>query len=345
MQNIVQLNVQKVKRCICFFFCIAYVTMLSSKVQYFLGNHLLVLCSSKVNLFFLQVQNRFLRTRNNFLPAPVKNVCSVRKHLTLSNCSQLRKYHAACMIKDLNNQDFPPTQNRMAEKLDREEKLKEAEDKRQSANVHCIAWKNKACIFQRVEGDTKTLHDNIKKYDWVKCADCLCWGHFECFGVQRELESMRMRASKLFSCGCTKASDPSLAQHISGDPVDSILTDDQIRTLDYGLKAGRIMSNRLFLQQHPGYDPSLQSLYLTHLSIFKDQKTDDLSNRLLTVLSVNPTDVKEVRYTLEVLLPEVISQWLRVQFGMNRYEAECVLLKKTVIPLPPEKKGQCQDKH
>ena len=81
MQNIVQLNVQKVKRCICFFLCIAYVTMLSSKVQYFLGNHLLVLCSSKVNLFFLQVQNRFLMTLHHFLPAPVKNVCSVRKRL------------------------------------------------------------------------------------------------------------------------------------------------------------------------------------------------------------------------------------------------------------------------
>ncbi|CAL8310371.1 unnamed protein product [Boreogadus saida] len=76
-------------------------------------------------------------------------------------------------------------------------------------------------------------------------------------------------------------------------------------TLDCGLKAGQMMSNRLFLQQHPGYDPSLQSLYLTHLSIFKDQKTDDLSNRLLTVPSVNPTDVKEVLYTLEVLLPHV----------------------------------------
>ncbi|CAL8383009.1 unnamed protein product [Gadus morhua 'NCC'] len=47
-----------------------------------------------------------------------------QQYLTLSNSSQLRKYHAACMIKDLNNQDFPPTQNRMAEKLDREEKLK-----------------------------------------------------------------------------------------------------------------------------------------------------------------------------------------------------------------------------
>ncbi|CAL8355162.1 unnamed protein product [Gadus morhua 'NCC'] len=238
-----------------------------------------------------------------------------QQYLTLSNCSQLRKYHAACMIKDLNNQDFPPTQNRMAEMLDREEKLKEAEDKRQSANVHCIAWKNKACIFQRVEGDTKTLHDNIKKFDWVKCADCLCWGHFECFGVQREL------ASKLFSCGCTKASDPSLAQHISGDPVDSILTDEQIRTLDYGLKA-----------------VELCPIVYSYNNIPDMTQTDDLSNRLLTVLSVNPTDVKEVRYTLEVLLPEVISQWLRVQFGMNRYEAECVLLKKTVIPLPPEKK-------
>ena len=112
-----------------------------------------------------------------------------QQYLTLSNCSQLRKYHAACMIKDLNNQvtvvlialtilirwwfavcliteyichyfqDFPPTQNRMAEMLDREEKLKEAEDKRQSANVHCIAWKNKACIFQRVEGDTKWVRN------------------------------------------------------------------------------------------------------------------------------------------------------------------------------------------
>jgi hypothetical protein len=37
-------------------------------------------------------------------------------------------------------------------------------------------------------------------------------------------------------------------------------------------------------------------------------QTDDLSNRLLTVLSVNPTDVKEVRYTLEVLLPEVTTR-------------------------------------
>ncbi|KAJ8352161.1 hypothetical protein SKAU_G00236370 [Synaphobranchus kaupii] len=199
----------------------------------------------------------------------VQNIEARSEDLSLSQCKELRKYHAANMIKELEVMDFPPTKNEVDVQQEKETKLQNEDKRRYSSNYHCMAAKMKTCLFQRATASKRQYHDHVQNYDWLCCNDCGEWIHIDCAG-QKKMDW----SSKNFSCGCTKSQlDLKLAQEsFRAQQVDAILTDREIQALDKDLKKGDILSNRLYLHSNPGFDSVVKMLYSDSLSVFDDAK-------------------------------------------------------------------------
>ncbi|KAJ8342665.1 hypothetical protein SKAU_G00325930 [Synaphobranchus kaupii] len=86
----------------------------------------------------------------------VQNIEVRSEDLSLSQCKELRKYHAASMIKELEVMDFPPTKNEVDMQQEKETKLQNEDKRRHSSNYHCMAAKMKTCLFQRSTASKRT---------------------------------------------------------------------------------------------------------------------------------------------------------------------------------------------
>ncbi|MEQ2300875.1 hypothetical protein AMECASPLE_030299, partial [Ameca splendens] len=90
--------------------------------------------------------------------------------------------------------------------------------------------------------------------------------------------------------------------------AEDILTDSEIKDLERNLQSGNVLSNRMYLWKHRGLDPVLRKYYSEHITTFNDmmQSSNDLK-----VLSVPGNGAEIQQFILEVLLPEVVIQWLQ----------------------------------
>ncbi|XP_077936400.1 uncharacterized protein LOC144383249 [Gasterosteus aculeatus] len=109
-----------------------------------------------------------------------------------------------------------------------ETRLQEAEAKTTDSSSHCLAWKKKACLFQRETGTTRLFHSHIKQNKWVQCSSCKKWLHFECAGVEGYC------ASKDFFCGCNIVTD--VDNILESVKAEEILKDEEIKDLERKLQ-------------------------------------------------------------------------------------------------------------
>ncbi|KAL7402512.1 hypothetical protein ABVT39_015981 [Epinephelus coioides] len=86
--------------------------------------------------------------------------------------------------------------------------------------------------------------------------------------------------------------------------ADQILTDGDIKDLERDLVSGHLLSNRMYLYKHRGFDPVLQKHYNEHFSLFSDTKTEEIMERLEKILSVPGPEVEKQQFLSQVILPE-----------------------------------------
>uniref|UniRef100_A0A8P4FW34 Ubiquitin-like protease family profile domain-containing protein n=1 Tax=Dicentrarchus labrax TaxID=13489 RepID=A0A8P4FW34_DICLA len=258
----------------------------------------------------------------------MQHVAVSTEALTLNQCRTLRLHHATRMIKNVNAEDFPLTAEDNLKMEEKEIKLQQSEAKKTDSSSHCQAWKTKSCLFQRATGTTNVFHNHIKKYQWVQCSYCKNWLHFECAGVKGDW------TSKDFFCGCNNI--PDINDILEAVKVEDFQTDEEILDLEKNLLSGHVLSNRMYLWKHRGFDPALKKHYSEHVTLFSDIKTDEIIQRLAKILTVPGTVAEKQLYITEVVLPEVLIQWLQGNSNMCRYQAESVLVTTTPSK---EKKG------
>nr|XP_055036496.1 uncharacterized protein LOC129423979 [Misgurnus anguillicaudatus] len=240
--------------------------------------------------------------------------------LTLNQCRSLRLYHATQMIKNMNPEDFPPTSAERLKKEREELRLQQEESKLKDSSSQCMAWKIKTCLFQRATGKTRVFHDHIREYQWVQCTVCENWLHFQCAGVEGDW------MDKDFFCGCNTT--PELKEILECVEADEILTDGEINDLIKKLQSGQLLSNRMYLWTNRVFDPEIRQYYCKHFSILDDTKTEQLIQRLEKLLPMPETVAEKELFITDVILPEVLVQWLQMH-NMCRYRAESVLLRCT----------------
>ncbi|XP_067307895.1 uncharacterized protein [Pseudorasbora parva] len=238
--------------------------------------------------------------------------------LTLNQCRTLRLHHATQMLRNVKAEDFPRTAEEILQIEKNESRLQEAEAKKTDSSIHCLAWKTKSCLFQRATGTTKVFHDHIRSHQWVQCTSCKNWLHFQCAGVEGDWTSKD---------GCNLNSD--VNNILESVKVEDILTDEVIKDLEKKLQSGNILSNRMYLWKHRGFDPPLHRYYCDHHALFNDTKTEDIIQRLERIIAVPGTAAEKQMFLSEVILPEVLIYWLQTNANMCRYMAESVLLKYT----------------
>ncbi|XP_030581204.1 uncharacterized protein LOC115777435 [Archocentrus centrarchus] len=207
--------------------------------------------------------------------------------LTLSQCRILRLHHATQMLKDVKAEDLGG-------------KLQEDEGEQTDSSIHCMAKQIKACLFQRVTGETRVFHDHTNQYMWILCSACKNWLHFECAGLEEDWESNG------FFCGCTHTAD--IGSMLEAVTVEDILSDEEIKDLETKMETGIVLSNRMYLWKHRGFDPALHKHYSEHFTLFNNTKTEAMIQRLDTILSV---PAEKQLYLTEVILPEVLIRWLQ----------------------------------
>ncbi|KAL7400278.1 hypothetical protein ABVT39_009648 [Epinephelus coioides] len=181
--------------------------------------------------------------------------------LTMTQCRILRRFHGAEMIKNVDEAAFPPTNEELEKIKGEETRLQKKEENEVDSNCHCIAWPIKACIYQRIVGSNKFLHENIKNYQWLQCKNCNKWIHFHCAGVIGEW------TERDFDCGCNKAPQTNVKSSLDSTEVDSILTDQEVQTAQ--------MMNRLqTILSVPGTETE-QHMYLEEVMLPEEDKKVD----------------------------------------------------------------------
>ncbi|MED6256189.1 hypothetical protein ATANTOWER_021574 [Ataeniobius toweri] len=223
------------------------------------------------------------------------------------------------MLRNVHAEDFPPTVKEMAAMEKKEIKLQEMEVKNTESSIHCLAWKIRACLFQRATGKTSLFHEQIKTYQWVQCTTCKNWLHFECAGLTGDWNE------RDFFCGCSVILD--IDKVLESVQAEHILIDSEIKDLERNLQSGNVFFNRMYLWKHRGLDPVLRQYYCEHITTFIDMMTEAIIQRLENILSVPGNGAENQQFILEVLLPEVVILWLQRSNNMCRYQAETLLMK------------------
>ncbi|XP_028452704.1 uncharacterized protein LOC114567798 [Perca flavescens] len=133
--------------------------------------------------------------------------------------------------------------------------------------------------------------------------------------------------SKDFFCGCNNI--PDIDDILEAVKPEVFVTDEEIADLEKNLQSGNVLSNTMYLWKHRGFDPALRKHYSEHLTLFNGMKTDEIIQRLEKILTVPGTVAEKQLFITEVILPEVLIQWLQGNSNMCRYQAESVLLTIT----------------
>ncbi|KAG9283629.1 HMG domain-containing protein 3-like [Astyanax mexicanus] len=92
----------------------------------------------------------------------------------------LRIYHATCMVKNLQTEDFPPEMG-LGDGI---------------SENRCMAQDIKVCVFQKV--GKKAMHPHVKEVEWIQCDICNGWLHTDCAGII----PATVTKDTPFSCGC-----------------------------------------------------------------------------------------------------------------------------------------------
>nr|XP_055025247.1 uncharacterized protein LOC129415102 [Misgurnus anguillicaudatus] len=160
----------------------------------------------------------------------------------------------------------------------------------------------------------------------------------------REFVSGAGSASKDFFCGCNLVLD--VDNILESIKPEDILTNEQIKDLESNLQSGNVLSNRMYLWNHRGFDPVLRKYYITHDTLLNVKETEEIIRRLEKILALPGTVVENRMFITEVMLPEVFIQWLQSNSGLSRFQAESLLLKSTTFkrkkraaktkPVPPQ---------
>ncbi|XP_076866870.1 uncharacterized protein LOC143518315 [Brachyhypopomus gauderio] len=194
----------------------------------------------------------------------------------------------------------------------------------------CLAGKIYACTYQRMSGQkARSLYPDVSTFNWVQCDICEMWLHTDCAGVQQE-----NLQNTSFKCGCDMPSPypyTNLLSVLSQKGVGCLISEEEIQELHRQLFSGEKKSARMFLWNHPNKCMKLRTILRPRLSKFSTDRIDELYGRILAALSLDKTELRNVDYIIDVMLPEVTLLILSRHEGFNRYQGELSLSTPGVI--------------
>ncbi|XP_077095332.1 uncharacterized protein LOC143746925 [Siphateles boraxobius] len=217
----------------------------------------------------------------------------------------LRVYHATSMLKDVMTEDFPTA-------------IGEREEGEIETNT-CMAQDIKACVYQNT--GNKILHPHIKRMKWVQCDLCNKWLHTDCAGI----DPTTIRKDTPFSCGCDQqpySFQSTLTALKQGLLVDTLVEEEEIVKLHHDLTSGAVRSHRMFLHKHPSYAPKLKNQCNLRISVFDQEQTEGIIDKVYSALALKKTDLSSPSYAMEVMTPEITILILRKTEGFHRFQAE-----------------------
>ncbi|XP_070405197.1 uncharacterized protein [Nothobranchius furzeri] len=132
---------------------------------------------------------------------------------------------------------------------------------------------------------------------------------------------------RIRTCLFQRATGKNRKKIMEGVYADDILTDLEIKDLERNLQTDHILSNRMYLWKHKGFDPSLRKHYSEHVTVFDDMTTETIIQRLERVLSLSGTTSVDPHFITDVILPEALIHWLQTTDVICRFQAEDLLMK------------------
>ncbi|XP_056120627.1 uncharacterized protein LOC130097711 [Rhinichthys klamathensis goyatoka] len=183
----------------------------------------------------------------------------------------------------------------------------------------CMAQDIKACVYQNT--GNKTLHPHIKRMKWVQCDLCNKWLHTDCAGI----DPTTIRKDTPFSCGCDQqpySFQSTLTALKQGLLVDTVVEDEEIVKLHHDLTSGAVRSHTMFLHKHSSYAPKLKNQCNLRISVFDQEQTEGIIDKVYSVLALEKTDLSSPSYAMEVMTPEITILILRKTEGIHRFQAE-----------------------
>ncbi|XP_067227090.1 uncharacterized protein [Chanodichthys erythropterus] len=235
-----------------------------------------------------------------------KNMKMSSEVLQTCQLTHLRVYHATSMLKDVTTEDFPTA-------------IGETEESEIETNT-CMAQDIKACVYQKT--GKKTLHPHTTLMQWVQCDQCNKWLHTDCAGI----DPVTISKETPFSCGCDQEQPYSFESTLTalkdGLLVDTVLTDEEIVKLHHDLMSGAVKSQRMFLNKNPNYAPKLKMLCNLRISVFNQEQTEGIIDKVYQVLKWQKTDLSSPSYAMEVMTPEITILILKKTEGFHRFQAE-----------------------
>ncbi|XP_077051741.1 uncharacterized protein LOC143701947 [Siphateles boraxobius] len=177
----------------------------------------------------------------------------------------------------------------------------------------------KACVYQNT--GNKTLHPHIKRMKWVQCDLCNKWLHTDCAGI----DPTTIRKDTPFSCGCDQqpySFQSTLTALKQGLLVDTVVEDEEIVKLHQDLTSGAVRSHRMFLHKHPSYAPKLKNQCNLRISVFDQEQTEGIIEKVYSVLALEKTDLSSPSYAMEVMTPEITILILKKTEWLHRFQAE-----------------------